>query len=126
MLPVTARPGHTDWLSAGVVPTIGSPPQRPPFGIAPREGNGAGMRRLILGLSMVFLLGTSGGCSPKVQKPSLFHPGPAEYQRQNAVIHDPYPLDDVGPPIVGGRPRGFQKPEDEVSRARQFSPWSAR
>ncbi|HEX6961541.1 MAG TPA: hypothetical protein VF175_06715, partial [Lacipirellula sp.] len=30
------------------------------------------------------------------------------------------PLPDMGPAIVGGRPREFDKPRDEVRRSRQF------
>lgn len=61
------------------------------------------------------------GCSPAVRWPNLYHPGPAAYQRAEAVVHDPYPLNDVGPEIVGGRPRGYQVPLSEVERSRIFS-----
>ena len=62
------------------------------------------------------------GCSPTVHKPRLLHPGPAGYQRAIAEDFDPYPQDDVGPAIVGGRPRDYQIPPDEVARARQQQP----
>ena len=89
------------------------------------ETTGTNMRRIIFSCCLVVAL-CPVGCSRKVQKPSLFNPGPANYQRQNATVHDPYPLNDVGPPIVGGRPRDFQVPADEVTRARQYAPWGAR
>ncbi len=54
--------------------------------------------------------------------PQLLHPGPAGFQRNNALQFDPYPPNDMGPEIVGGRPRGFQKPPNEITRARQNSP----
>lgn len=73
-------------------------------------------------IAVVVGLTASVGCSPAVRWPNLYHPGPAAYQRAEAVVHDPYPLDDVGPPIVGGRPLGYQKPVPEVERARMFSP----
>lgn len=68
------------------------------------------------------------GCSPTLHKPQLLHPGPAWYQRRIAEEFDPYPLNDLGPEIVGGRPREFQKPDNEVTRARQqlpLGPWRA-
>jgi len=37
-------------------------------------------------------------------------PGTIGMQREKAVIHDPYPSNDLGPPIVGGRPAGFDLP----------------
>ncbi|MCA9259815.1 MAG: hypothetical protein KDA61_11475 [Planctomycetales bacterium] len=55
--------------------------------------------------------------------PHLNHPGPAPYQRGNAIEFDPYPQNDVGPEIVGGRPREYDKPLDEVRRARQHDPY---
>jgi hypothetical protein len=63
----------------------------------------------------------AAGCSSTVKKPSLLHPGPANYQRANAVQFDPYPQNDMGPPIVGGRPREYAIPPNEVERANQYS-----
>jgi len=62
------------------------------------------------------------GCSLAVRKPQLLHPGPAGFQRHNATQFDPFPQNDVAPEIVGGRPRDFQKPPDEVIRSRQYQP----
>jgi hypothetical protein len=59
-------------------------------------------------------------CSSAVHKPQLLHPGPAPYQRALAEQFDPYPLPDLGPDVVGGRPRDFAKPRNEVQRSRQF------
>ena len=79
----------------------------------------------------IFILALSlplAGCSSAVRQPRLLHPGPAGYQRNNATQFDPYPQNDVGPEIVGGRPLGYQKPPDEVTRARQqqpLGPWRA-
>lgn len=58
------------------------------------------------------------GCGPTFRTPNLFHPGPAGPQRTEAIYHDPYPLDDVAPEIVGGRPREYQRPVPEVVRGR--------
>jgi hypothetical protein len=59
-------------------------------------------------------------CSPTIKKPQLRSPGPAPYQRYNATQFDPYPLPDMGPEIVGGRPPDYQVPVPEVERANQF------
>lgn len=58
------------------------------------------------------------GCGPNVRKPNLFDPGNAATQRYDAIFHDPYPMPDVAPEIVGGRPRGYQQPVPEVARGR--------
>ena len=62
------------------------------------------------------------GCTSEVHRymrfPNLYNPGPAPYQRAEAIRHDPYPLNDVGPEIEGGRPRDYQQPVNEVERAR--------
>ena len=50
--------------------------------------------------------------------PNWYSPGPVPYQRAEAIRHDPYPLNDVGPEIEGGRPREYQQPVNEVERAR--------
>ena len=66
------------------------------------------------------LVALVSGCGG-YQLPDLYHPGPAGYQRANATQrHDPYPLDDVAEPVVGGRPREFQRPVPAPERAVQF------
>src|SRR4051812_49780210 len=69
----------------------------------------------------------ASGCGPEVARlrQSIAHPGPAAYQRSQAIQHDPYPLDDVGPEVVGARPREYQRPLNEVERARLAAPVSA-
>lgn len=81
------------------------------------------MRRISIA-SMLLLM--TSACSSTIYKPTLLHPGPAPFQRNNAQQFDPYPPMDLGPEIVGGRPKDFQKPPDEVTRARQqqpIAPW---
>lgn len=60
------------------------------------------------------------GCAPEARRlaRTFPHPGPAAYQRDEAIKHDPYLLDDVGPEVVGARPREYQRPLNEVERAR--------
>jgi hypothetical protein len=66
------------------------------------------------------------GCTPEVHRykrfPDFSNPGWAQQQRNDAVAHDPYPVDDAGPEIVGGRPREYQRPLNEVERARLNAP----
>lgn len=71
-------------------------------------------------LKMVLGVLAAAGCSSAVRKPQLLHPGPAPFQRGNAEVIDPYPLPDMGPEIVGGRPREFDQPRNEVVRAQQY------
>lgn len=65
-----------------------------------------------LGLALL----SCSGCASLF--PDWLHPGPTQYQRFNAVLHDPYPDNDAGPEVVGGRPRDFQKPLAEPARNR--------
>ena len=77
-------------------------------------------------LSLLLLVAATLGCSATVRKPQLPHPGPANFQRNNAEQFDPYPQNDVGPAIVGGRPPDYMMPRSLVERARQqqpFGPW---
>ncbi len=61
------------------------------------------------------------GCAPEMAqlRQNFSHPGTAAYQRSRAIKHDPYVLNDVGPEVVGGRPREYMIPVNEVERARQ-------
>jgi hypothetical protein len=70
---------------------------------------------------IVALMATSlAGCAQEAAslRQSFAHPGPAAYQRAQAIQHDPYVLNDVGPEVVGGRPREYMIPVNEVERAR--------
>src|SRR4051812_49679083 len=71
---------------------------------------------ILVGLSATIL----AGCAPEMAglQQSFAHPGPAAYQRAQAIQHDPYVWNDVGPEVVGGRPREYQIPINEVERAR--------
>jgi hypothetical protein len=42
--------------------------------------------------------------------------GSVDRQKARSVVFDPYPLNDIGPEVVGGRPRGFQQPLAEAKR----------
>jgi hypothetical protein len=65
---------------------------------------------------------SSIGCTPEVHNymrfPDFANPGWAHEQRGEAIEHDPYLVDDAGPEVEGGRPREYQRPLNEVERAR--------
>ncbi len=42
--------------------------------------------------------------------------GTVDRQKARAVVHDPYPLNDIGPEVVGGRPREYFNPQSEPVR----------
>ena len=74
-------------------------------------------------LRLAFLVGLfafAAGCSSEIHRyvrfPNLFHPGTAAQQRAEALEHDPFPQNDIGPPVVGGRPLGYQAGVEEVDR----------
>jgi hypothetical protein len=69
---------------------------------------------------VALLLTSIVGCAPEMAglRQSFAHPGPAAYQRAQSIQHDPYVLNDVGPEVVGGRPREYMIPVNEVERAR--------
>jgi len=73
------------------------------------------MKRLAPWLLLAVCL--SAGCR-QMGKPQWFNPGTTEYQRQRAQRFDPYPDDDIGPPIAGGRPPGYTEQNPEVTRSR--------
>jgi hypothetical protein len=62
------------------------------------------------------------GCTAEIHRyvrfPDFLSPGWAQQQRAEAIVHDPYALNDVGPEVVGARPREYQQPVTEVERAR--------
>ncbi|MBX3424180.1 MAG: hypothetical protein KF688_00750 [Pirellulales bacterium] len=67
-------------------------------------------------------LAVGAGCSPTYfRMPRLLSPGSAPRQRAAAEVSDPYPLPDVGPPIVGGRPLEYAVPVDPTRRATDYN-----
>jgi hypothetical protein len=78
---------------------------------------------LLLTAALVFSV---SGCTAEIHRyvrfPDIMHPGWANQQRIAAIEHDPYPLNDIGPDVVGGRPREYQQPVNEVERAQMHAP----
>jgi len=67
----------------------------------------------------LLILIASGGCQ-NIARPNWSHPGSAQSQQCQALRYDPYPENDIGPTMVGARPREYQNPPPEASRARWF------
>jgi hypothetical protein len=65
---------------------------------------------------VVVLFGTFG-CRG-MTTPSLFHPGPAQVQRNQARRFDPYPESDLGPSMDEARPPDFQRGMPVPTRSR--------
>ena len=72
---------------------------------------------MLVACAVLALVGCKGTIMPR-----LASPGTAGYQRYNALQFDPYPLDDVAPPVAGGRPNEYDRPIPEVKRGQKFTP----
>ena len=75
---------------------------------------------LVIALSTALMAIGMSGC---YLRPNLGPPGTIYEQRARAVLNDPFPSTDLGPTIVGGRPRGFDVPLAEPTNI-QASPYS--
>lgn len=58
-------------------------------------------------------------------RPNFGPQGTIGMQRNRAILHDPFPSNDIGPPIVSGRPRGFDLPRSEPHN-NQATPYARR
>ena len=67
----------------------------------------------------IFLVSLTG-CA---LRPDFGPPGTIYEQRARAVLNDPFPAVDLGPEIVGGRPRGYDTPLAQPTNI-QASPYS--
>lgn len=76
------------------------------------------MRYLVAFITLVML--TSIGCQ-RMRTPFNTRPGNIRQQRFEAVAHDPYPQDDLGPTTHGARPRDYQKPVAEPVRDKMYA-----
>lgn len=74
------------------------------------------MHRSTIGLLLV-VVATASGC--RSGHPWGFAPqGTMAQQQADAIVHDPYPLNDIGPDDPAARPRAFQHPLPEPVRNR--------
>lgn len=83
------------------------------------------MSRLVRWLVVMVFAVAVGGCAG-LERPRLLAPGPAAYQQRRAERFDPYADNEAGPAVVGARPREYDKPFAEPSRARWTIPWMPR
>ena len=75
---------------------------------------------------MAMLPWTMCGCQALQQHGLMAPPGPMNYQQANAVIHDPFPLPDIGPDDNSMRPPDYQNPLSLPVRNQmktEISPW---
>lgn len=79
------------------------------------------IRRFILVCATSLLALSSSGC---YLRPNWGPPGTIGAQRSRAVLFDPYPNNDLGPPVVSGRPLGFERPLSEPEQ-NQYYPQSS-
>ena len=73
-------------------------------------------------VAAVILGGFTTGCH---LRPELGSPGTMDAQRNRSLQHDPFPSNELGPPIAGIRPRDFDLPRSEVTQL-QSSPTARR
>ncbi len=74
------------------------------------------VRAGMLAFALLISVAICGCC--RTAMPSWSHPGTADAQRCRALRYDPYPENEPGPAVVGVRPREFDQPPPEPSRAR--------
>jgi hypothetical protein len=67
---------------------------------------------------LIVVSGCTAEASRYIHFPDFAHPGPEAVQRGQAIQHDPYLLNDVGPEVVGARPLSYQQPLTEEQRAK--------
>jgi hypothetical protein len=80
---------------------------------------------LLLGFLLVTVM-SLGGCQSS-RYAERFGFGTMDKQKARAADFDPYPLNDIGPEVLGARPRGFFDPIPEPKRAElqaQRNPWN--
>src|SRR5690606_3716257 len=75
--------------------------------------------RTLLALAAVSTLLAVAGCRSPGER-VLPAPGPIWYQQQQAVLHDPYPDNDLGPAMTGVRPPSYDRPAPEATRSKYY------
>jgi len=65
---------------------------------------------------LAIAMACAAGCAD-LARPRWLHPGPEGYQQRRAERFDPYPMTDVAPEVVGGRPLQYIRPAPENERA---------
>lgn len=78
------------------------------------------MKNVVLVFILAATFAGNAGCRYGL---NLGPPGTIGMQRERAVIHDPFPSPDLGPEIVGGRPREFDRPLSQA-KGLQVNPFA--
>jgi hypothetical protein len=79
------------------------------------------MARGCWAVAVAVLMLVSAGCG--LSRPRWFFPGRVEQQQDRAVYYDPYPDQEVGPKVEGGRPREYQQQVPTAVRSQPQGPW---
>lgn len=82
--------------------------------------------RMMAVAALMAAIVVSAGCRGQRLFPA---PGPLGAQQARAVVHDPFPLDDIGPSDQGARPPSYQNSLPEPVRNRlapDAMPWLGR
>jgi hypothetical protein len=83
-------------------------------------------QNIMSGVALVLVLAPLAGCrGHRFCAP----PGPLNQQQANAVIHDPFPANDIAPYEAASRPPSYQQPLPEPVRNRivpDHMPWLGR
>ena len=91
------------------------------FQVAMFHALGRRLGRLICVLTLLASVSIFAGCQTR---PSFLGPQGTIYeQRSRAVLSDPFPNNQIGPAVLGGRPRGYETPLAEPVNV-QASPFS--
>lgn len=80
------------------------------------ERNKLNHRALLVCIALLFVGCQGSQLGSKRWSGGLFGQGSEDRQKYRAASFDPYPLNDIGPEVVGGRPRGFWNPLPEATR----------
>ena len=76
--------------------------------------------RLVLLLTLLTALPTLGCAQGRFAR--WWQPqGTVQQQRLRATLHDPYPDQDLGPEVMGGRPRDYSRQLPEPVRSRYLN-----
>jgi len=76
--------------------------------------------RIVFAILLVSVM--VSGCNIR---PNFGPPGDIYTQRFQAVVHDPFPSEDLGPVIEGARPMEYERPLDEATGL-QTNPFARR
>ena len=71
---------------------------------------------LVVGVVLLFAGCQGSQVGAKRWSGGIYGQGSEDRQKYRAASFDPYPLNDIGPEVVGGRPRGFMNPLPEANR----------